>query len=75
MGVKVVTSYWDHKDHKEVETEHTYEDASTWEVNEYGKDRYYLEVIEEEDGKDPRVVAMFSEFNRVEVIDEEIDEG
>lgn len=70
MGVKVINSFWNTKEQKEEIVEYTYDEATTWGINQQGQTTY-LEIIKEEDGEDPRVVAMFNGFDRVEVIDED----
>lgn len=69
MGVRVTVSSWSKAVAEDQDHPHMYEEAHTWGLASAG-DRVFLEIIGKDDDDEDRVLAMFSEFDRVEVVDE-----
>lgn len=69
MGVKVVTSYWNHETKKDEDKEYLFPSGDSWNNIQVGE-RYYLEIVDTENG---RVVAQFDGYDHVSVVDDEDD--
>lgn len=69
MGVRVFTRQWSNNN-DESEIMHFYEKADNWNLLKVGEESVFLEVTK----GDERVLAAFSQFNRVEAVDPPEDE-
>lgn len=67
MGVKVVTSVWDHNAKGDVLKEYVYAAADEWNL-QTEESRTFLQVV---DSENDRVIALFDTFDHVEVIEDD----